>query len=301
MNMKLPSSILVVINSEDTSHIALERALQFALLKEVYILLFSVVFEPLDNVESILAFEYQDEAKSSYVNTVKQCLEKLSNELETQGIHCSVNVQWHQEREVAIEKAVKMLEPDLVIKQVSANSNSINPFAMPIDRHLLRYCSAPLLLITQAHWHAGPITLAIDPSAYDTQHIELNKRIMDYGQLLKTITNKDFNVVSSFHIPSVNQTFNMYGVNYDNVHEDSFRVMRDQLFELLKIDNITKEQIHVVDGAAEYAIPKFINVSKTGLLVLGTVGRTGFSGLFIGNTAERILAEVNCEILALKY
>jgi nucleotide-binding universal stress UspA family protein len=129
-------------------------------------------------------------------------------------------VQWHKEREVAIEKAVKMLEPDLVIKQMSAISDSITPFAM-----------------------------AIDPSAY----------------------------------------------------EDSFRVMRDQLFELLKIDNITKEQIHVVDGAAEYAIPKFINVSQTGLLILGTVGRTGFSGLFIGNTAEKILAEVNCEILALKY
>ena len=36
------------------------------------------------------------------------------------------------------------------------------------------------------------------------------------------------------------------------------------------------------------------------LLVIGTVGRSGIPGLLIGNTAEQVLAEVTCSILAFK-
>ena len=33
---------------------------------------------------------------------------------------------------------------------------------------------------------------------------------------------------------------------------------------------------------------------------MGTVGRTGIRGLFIGNTAEAILNQVKCSVLAVK-
>jgi universal stress protein E len=41
---------------------------------------------------------------------------------------------------------------------------------------------------------------------------------------------------------------------------------------------------------------------KTGsaILVMGAVSRTGFKRLLIGNTAERILDEVSCDILVVK-
>ena len=37
-----------------------------------------------------------------------------------------------------------------------------------------------------------------------------------------------------------------------------------------------------------------------GLIVMGTVARTGLSGLFMGNTAEEILRSVDCSVLAVK-
>ena len=36
------------------------------------------------------------------------------------------------------------------------------------------------------------------------------------------------------------------------------------------------------------------------LVVMGTVGRTGIAGLFIGNTAEMVLEQVQCSVLAVK-
>ena len=35
-------------------------------------------------------------------------------------------------------------------------------------------------------------------------------------------------------------------------------------------------------------------------MILGTLGRTGVPGLFIGNTAEAVLHQVDCSVLALK-
>ena len=35
-------------------------------------------------------------------------------------------------------------------------------------------------------------------------------------------------------------------------------------------------------------------------MVMGTVCRTGVAGFFIGNTAENVLHQVNCSVLAVK-
>ena len=36
------------------------------------------------------------------------------------------------------------------------------------------------------------------------------------------------------------------------------------------------------------------------IIVMGTVGRTGLPGLFIGNTAENVIDQVDCSLLAVR-
>ncbi|MFK7778764.1 MAG: universal stress protein [Gimesia sp.] len=57
---------------------------------------------------------------------------------------------------------------------------------------------------------------------------------------------------------------------------------------------------HVLEGSPEEAIPAFISENKINLLAMGTLARTGISGFFIGNTAERMLEKVNCSVVAFK-
>jgi nucleotide-binding universal stress UspA family protein len=47
-------------------------------------------------------------------------------------------------------------------------------------------------------------------------------------------------------------------------------------------------------------IPDFAMEEQIDLIVMGTVGRSGISGLFIGNTAEKVLQKVDCSVLAVK-
>ncbi len=62
-------------------------------------------------------------------------------------------------------------------------------------------------------------------------------------------------------------------------------------------------QIHLVDdpgGLPDEGIIGFIRKNTIDLLVMGTIGRSGISGVMIGNTAERILPQLTCSLLAVK-
>lgn len=59
-------------------------------------------------------------------------------------------------------------------------------------------------------------------------------------------------------------------------------------------------QTHVIDGPADTVILQAIEDYQVDLLIMGTVGRGGVPGVLVGNTAERILPEVPCSLLAVK-
>ena len=48
------------------------------------------------------------------------------------------------------------------------------------------------------------------------------------------------------------------------------------------------------------SIRETVDKRRINLLVMGTVARTGVSGLLIGNTAESVLDHVRCSVIAVK-
>jgi universal stress protein E len=61
-------------------------------------------------------------------------------------------------------------------------------------------------------------------------------------------------------------------------------------------------RVHIADkvGSPDEVILRCIREYHIDLLVLGTLGRAGAPGIMIGNTAERLLPEVSCSVLAVK-
>ena len=65
-------------------------------------------------------------------------------------------------------------------------------------------------------------------------------------------------------------------------------------------DDIVPLADHFRKQFAAAMIPELAEALSADLIVLGTVGRTGVPGFFIGNTAEKTLAAVDCSVLAVK-
>ena len=63
---------------------------------------------------------------------------------------------------------------------------------------------------------------------------------------------------------------------------------------------ISPHGVHLLPGDRVQAIPDFALQRGIDLIVMGTVGRTGVSGVVMGNTAEKVLRRVRCSVLAVK-
>ena len=88
-------------------------------------------------------------------------------------------------------------------------------------------------------------------------------------------------------------------IDFASIKKDIGKAHKTKMESLLKEHELFNQPYHVIEGQADIAIPKLAKEIDAQLLVLGTVGRTGLSGAFIGNTAEHILANMNCDILTL--
>ncbi len=44
----------------------------------------------------------------------------------------------------------------------------------------------------------------------------------------------------------------------------------------------------------------FVRDNSVDLVVMGTVARSGLTGLLMGNTSEEVLDQINCSVLAVK-
>ena len=57
---------------------------------------------------------------------------------------------------------------------------------------------------------------------------------------------------------------------------------------------------YLVKGVAHKEIPALAKRIEADLIVMGTVGRTGISGFLVGHTAETVLNQIDCSMLAIK-
>lgn len=85
------------------------------------------------------------------------------------------------------------------------------------------------------------------------------------------------------------------------VRELAEKRLREQLARVAG-STAPNAEICVAEGAyqADDAVLKYIDSKQIDLLVMGTTARHGLAGVFLGNTAERLLTSLNCSLLAVK-
>lgn len=89
---------------------------------------------------------------------------------------------------------------------------------------------------------------------------------------------------------------------HEKVNADAQRQLKEQLTRVAGDAPAFPVELHVAEGLsiADTAILDFIERHRIDLLVMGTMARSGIPGVFIGNTAERLVTHVNCSLLAVK-
>ncbi|MDP1709053.1 MAG: universal stress protein [Gammaproteobacteria bacterium] len=214
-------------------------------------------------------------------------------------------------------RAVMRNKHDLLIKPAE-NPNFIERLFGSDDMHLLRKCPCPVWLTRpEEKANYACILAAVDfnldmPDTSDTVDQNLNQKILALSSSLALSNFAALHLVHVWDAPA-EMMVRSWSDNPDEAgmayvegersrHERDLSRLREQLR-----DRIGKEaydhlspQYHFLRGAASKVIPDTAKQLQADLVVMGTVARTGIAGLFIGNTAEAILEQLQCSVLAVK-
>jgi nucleotide-binding universal stress UspA family protein len=172
--------------------------------------------------------------------------------------------------------------------------------------HLMRKCPCPVWVMSPAQRHKYVRVLAaVDPVTSDEAHQSLNIKILELAASLARIEGSELHVVHAW-LPFGERLPILQGrlspEEAETVAQQCGAAHERAFVELLREVNMRdlRVQVHLVKGAAGEVIPALAQSKHADVIVMGTVCRIGVAGLFIGNTAEKILRRVNCSVLTVK-
>ncbi len=83
-----------------------------------------------------------------------------------------------------------------------------------------------------------------------------------------------------------------------SVRENTLKALEQ--IRLDALDKVKNVSVHYAEGVTSVEIVKFAEENSIDLIVLGTHGRTGFTRLIIGSTAENVVRMAKCPVLTVK-
>ena len=206
---------------------------------------------------------------------------------------------------IEVTRAVKRSGYDLLIKVARPSGGLTERLFGSSDMHLLRKCPCPV-------WIDRPdcalpyqsILAAVDPASQFGER--LNRLIMDLASSLAEREQARLHVVHVWRLAAEPSLISGSGRISETelrlLLKDSEQRHRDGLNQLLNDYGMAAgdENTHLLKGDAAEIIAGLASELNTDLIVMGTVGRSGVSGLLIGNTAEDVLLTTYASVLTVK-
>ncbi|MFC1575623.1 universal stress protein [Gemmatimonadota bacterium] len=193
---------------------------------------------------------------------------------------------------------------DLVIKTAGGSGSLTDRLLGSVDMRLLRWCPCPVWIVKGEEGpEPGRILAAVDPSREERPNPELNRKILEISVDLARSRDADLHVLHAWAAWGESLMRSRLSSEEMETYVEATRTHAvEALSDLLRPfeDQILPSQWHLIEGEPEDAIGGFIKANEVGLVVMGTVGRTGIPGFVMGNTAEAILERVECSVLAVK-
>lgn len=208
---------------------------------------------------------------------------------------------------VAIVEQVIAGQHDLVIKVAERSANR-SGFLGSTDFRLLRQCPCPLLILKHDDVGFQHVAVALDVMDDHELQQQLDQKVVEAAASFCGRDVKDRDVKLVYALPDIEEAIWVTQADKDVITQAQLDDWESKLSEtaeqkLAILQNrlaLQGSECHLMRGAPTEAIPEFVNTHGIDLLVMGTIARSGLDGLLMGNTADRILKQVDCSILALK-
>lgn len=218
-------------------------------------------------------------------DAIKQQLEEQQARLDerlaplaAEGIATSSEVEWDKDWYHAAVRAATRSRADMVLKSSFRHSAGRRMLKTTSDWTLIRECLCPVMLVKTTEIPEHPRILAgIDISVRTEPYEQLNEHILELSRALLENELAEVHVVNAF---------------------PDYRV-KPSREELMDVAGVDKEHAHVKLGPPDRVIVEMAKRLEASLVVVGNSHRSGLAALMHGNTAEKILDRLDCNVLAM--
>lgn len=270
----LPGKILIVVDPTHDKPVALNRAIVTTEL------IANTPGAPTEVQMHILVAADMDNNDTSADNVKMRrdrewFLKDVLSPLEDSGLNYSLEVSWSSDWYGSILKTAEDFGAELILlPMMQKPSNAERLFSESIWR-LLRTAACPVLIVQPAAQSNRSVVLAaVNFQSHKSEYQKLNELIIERGQWISKTYDAKMHVVNAYS---------------DSLHYPD----RTQLAQRTEVDTAN---IHVKNGDADDVIAGVANEVKADIVVIGT--RSRFNR-WRGNTAEKIITKVDCDILAI--
>lgn len=291
--------ILAVVEMERDTQPALSRAQEISDKTGATITAMLVVYDLSYDMTTMLSPDEREAMKDA---VTKEHASWLSEHLRQLGFsHIDIVVQWNNRAFEAVIHHVIDNDIDLVVKATKRHDDLASVIFTPTDWHLLRKCPSPVLLVKEHDWpEGGQIIAAVNVGSEDDEHNLLNDKLTvianDYAKLL----NGNVNLVNSYPSTPLNIAIEVPEFDPGAYNNSVKHHHQAEMAGHAKKYGITTANTYVKEGLPEKVIPMVAKDIDAELVIIGTVGRVGLSAALIGNTAEHVIDELDCDVLAVK-
>jgi universal stress protein E len=231
-------------------------------------------------------------------------LEKLAQRARKLGVKATSHVAWDFPPHEAIVRRAEHARTDLIIADCH-QGRRLKPWLMHLtDWELLRLSPLPVLLLKNDRPWSEPVLLAaVDPSHAHAKPARLDSAIVEHAKSLSRTLGGSFELVhanfpAAFGLLMADPA--MDGVSLAAAYDHQKAISRKTFEKFAAKARIPKTRCHIIDTDPIFALPHVAREVGADLVVMGAVSRSGLKRVFIGNTAERILDALPCDVLVVK-
>lgn len=261
---------------------------------------------------SVLDASAAEQTTATELSQLRQWMEEdhlgrmktIASELISEGIQ--VNME-HQNGKPYLEIIREALrgDYDLIMKPAVSETGAKSVLFGSTDMQLFRLCPDPVWAFKPtSNTELRKIMIAVDLLPDDPEKTNLADRVLQWGKHVAGLVGAELHVIHVWELfgEATIRGRSVTSYTVDKLVQAEQQKHQQWLNEALAKNGLKDEdvQVHFNKGDAKKLIPAVADNIDVDLLVIGTVGRTGIPGFFIGNTADSVLRQINCSVLAIK-
>ncbi|MCB1705565.1 MAG: universal stress protein [Halioglobus sp.] len=266
------TNFFVIFDPTQERQPALERTALIAGETDINVHVFACIHADIPKSSGQLA------AQRELIKRQKEVLGEAVAPMLAQGVTVTTEVEWDKDWCAAAVRASIKNDAHVVMKSSTPHTPGQRMFNRTSDWTLIRECACPVMLIKQSTDQTSrKVLAAIDVREGDESYAHLNEHILEFT---RRVADR-----------------NMAEVHFINAHRDL--ASAPDRHALIRNFGIDSDKMRIRLGDPEDVIVDNAKELNASLVVIGNAARSGWSALMNGNTVEKIVDRLDCDVLSM--